>query len=159
VFVGAWWDGRKPRNVNPTRPQIRPPQLRKPEALPRVTWRGFFPSRFQDFRARALPPAGPGCRRCLTAHGARTVLLTAHDDGLRDAHSARPGDEVPAQIMEPEPLDLRTRRRAPERLAEVLPRCPGCRIGQHVGGADPAREREEPPTGTFVFESPAKRRA
>jgi hypothetical protein len=60
------------RNVVCGSPKSGPPQLRKPEALPRVTRRGFgvswgllplpCPKRVQDSRARAPPLASPGSR-------------------------------------------------------------------------------------------------
>ena len=40
-------------------------------------------------------------------HRARAVAARAHDDGLRDADSARPGDEAPPEVVEPEALEIR----------------------------------------------------
>ena len=62
-------------------------------------------------------------------HRARAVSAHPHDDRLRDADSARPGDEAPPQVVEPEAIKVCCLHGAAEALLDVHPA--GLRLGVH----------------------------
>jgi len=67
-------------------------------------------------------------------HRARAVPAHAHDDGFRDAHPARPGDEAPPEVVEPEALNPGGSHCALEGLPNV-----------HPAGARPRIDEDELP--------------
>jgi hypothetical protein len=76
-------------------------------------------------------------------HRARAMPAHPHDDGFRDADSARPGDEAPPEIVEPEAVELGSLHGAEEPLLHVHPAHLGLRIPEDVAGGLRSVERRD----------------
>jgi hypothetical protein len=74
-------------------------------------------------------------------HRARAMSAHPHDDRLRDADSARPGDEAPPEVVERESLELGSVHRAKEPLLHVDPARLRLRVPEDVAAGVRCVER------------------